>query len=296
MEKRLCVGIDIAKDKFDVYFTTDGEKYFGYTGFPNSRHGLKDLVTLAKKYKREYKTDKIHFCMEPTGIYHNELCEYLQNSAHKVSVVNPVRTKSFAKSIQLRTKNDKVDSQMIAHYTFLYNPTQTPKVPKELQHFRRLVKFKETLVEDRAKELMRIKSALDSDVKQFINKRINFLEKQIKETMYKIETIVKENEFLSRNFNLLITVDGINFNVAWRILAELNYETINDITPKSLVAHAGLSPRENSSGDKYGKVTISKIGKSDLRKIMYMPALSCIRHDNYFTDFYLHLVEKGKVS
>ena len=50
---------------------------------------------------------------------------------------------------------------MIAHYTFLYNPTQTPKVPKELQHFRRLVKFKETLVEDRAKELMRIKSALD---------------------------------------------------------------------------------------------------------------------------------------
>jgi transposase len=185
---------------------------------------------------------------------------------------------------------------MIAHYTFLYNPTQTPKVPKELQHFRRLVKFKETLVEDRAKELMRIKSALDSDVKQLINKRINFLEKQIKETMYKIETIVKDNEFLSRNFNLLITVDGINFNVAWRILAELNYETINDITPKSLVAHAGLSPRENSSGDKYGKVTISKIGKSDLRKIMYMPALSCIRHDNYFTDFYLHLVEKGKAK
>ena len=185
---------------------------------------------------------------------------------------------------------------MIAHYTFLYNPTQTPKVPKELQHFRRLVKFKETLVEDRAKELMRIKSALDSDVKQLINKRINFLEKQIKETMYKIETIVKDNEFLSRNFNLLITVDGINFNVAWRILAELNYETINDITPKSLVAHAGLSPRENSSGDKYGKVTISKIGKSDLRKIMYMPALSCIRHDKYFTDFYLHLVEKGKAK
>ena len=122
------------------------------------------------------------------------------------------------------------------------------------------------------------------------------VEKQIKETMYKIETIGKDNEFLSRNFNLLITVDGINFNVAWRILAELNYETINDITPKSLVAHAGLSPRENSSGDKYGKVTISKIGKSDLRKIMYMPALSCIRHDNYFTNFYLHLVEKGKAK
>ena len=294
--RKLCVGIDVAKSKFDVMYTIDGENYFGYSTFPNDKKGIKKFVKQAEKFLKQEKCEQIHFCMEATGIYHCELCEYLQNSAHKVSVVNPVRTKSFSKSLQLRTKNDKVDSQMIAHYTFLYNPTQTPKVPKELQHFRRLVKFKETLVDDRAKELVRLKMALDSDVKQLINKRINFLEKQIKETMYKIETIVKDNEFLSRNFNLLITVDGINFNVAWRILAELNYETINDITPKSLVAHAGLSPRENSSGDKYGKVTISKIGKSDLRKIMYMPALSCIRHDNYFTDFYLHLVEKGKAK
>ena len=183
---------------------------------------------------------------------------------------------------------------MIAHYTFLYNPSLTPKIPKELQHFKKLVKFKETLVEDRARELTRVKTALDSDVKELINKHIDFLEKQIKETMYKIKTVVKENEFLSRNFNLLITVEGINSNVAWRILAELNYETINDITPKSLVAHAGLSPRENSSGDKYGKANISKIGKSDLRKIMYMPALSCIRHNNYFASFYLHLLEQKK--
>lgn len=294
--KKLCVGIDVAKSKFDVMYTTDGENYFGYSTFPNDKKGIKKFVKQSEKFLKQENCEQIHFCMEATGIYHCELCEYLQNSAHKVSVVNPVRTKSFAKSLQLRTKNDKVDSQMIAHYTFLHNPIQTPKVPKELQHFRRLVKFKETLVEDRAKEMMRIKSALDSDVKQLINRRINFLEKQIKETMYKIETVVKENEFLSRNFNLLITVEGINFNVAWRILAELNYETINDITPKSLVAHAGLSPRENSSGDKSGKVTISKIGKSDLRKIMYMPALSCIRHDNYFTGFYLHLVEKGKAK
>ena len=55
------------------------------------------------------------------------------------------------------------------------------------------------------------------------------------------------------DLNSTETVEGINSNVAWRILAELNYETINDITPKSLVAHAGLSPRENSCGDKYGK-------------------------------------------
>ena len=293
--RKLCVGIDVAKSKFDVMYTTDGENYFGYSTFPNDKKGIKKFVKQAEKFLKQEKCEQIHFCMEATGIYHRELCEYLQNSAHKVSVVNPVRTKSFSKSLQLRTKNDKVDSQMIAHYTFLHNPPQTPKVPKELQHFRSLVKFKETLVEDRTRELTRVKSTLDADVKQLITKRVNFIEKQIKETIFKIETLIKENEFLSRNFNLLMTIDSISFNVAWRILAELNYETINDITPKSLVAHAGLSPREYSSGSSvHGRVCISKMGKSELRKILFMPALSCICHQNYFTSFYLHLLEQGK--
>lgn len=293
--KKLCVGIDVAKDKFDVMYTIDGENYFGYSTVPNNKKGIKQLVKQSEKFLKQENCEQIHFCMEATGIYHCELCEYLQNSAHIVSVVNPVRTKSFAKSLQLRTKNDKVDSRMIAYYTFIYNPPQTPKVPKELQHFRNLVKFKETLVEDRGKELVRIQTTLDNEVKQLINKRILFLEKQIKETISKIENIVKENEFLSRNFNLLLTINGISFNAAWRILAELNYETIDDITPKSLVAHAGLSPREYSSGSSvHGRMCISKMGKTDLRKVMYMPALSCIRHQNYFSSFYQHLLEEGK--
>lgn len=293
--RKLCVGIDVAKDKFDVMYTIDGKNFFGYTTIPNNKKEIKKFVKQAEKFLKQEKCDSIHFCMEATGIYHNELCEYLQNSAHKVSVVNPVRTKSFSKSLQLRTKNDKVDSRMIAYYTFLHNPPLTPKVPKDLLHFKRLVKFKETLVEDRSRELTRLKSALDSDVKQLINKRVIFLEKQIKETLYKLEELIKENSFLSKNFELLMTVDGISFNVAYRILAELNYETIGDITPKSLVAHAGLSPREYSSGSSVrGRVCISKMGRSELRKILFMPALGCIRHTNYFTSFYLHLLEQGK--
>ena len=67
--KKLCVGIDVAKNKFDVCFTIDGENYFGHSVFSNSKHGLKDLVTLSKKYKKEFKVDKIHFCMEATGIF-----------------------------------------------------------------------------------------------------------------------------------------------------------------------------------------------------------------------------------
>ena len=44
--KKLYVDIAVAKDKFDVCFTSYSENYFGHTAFANSKHGLKDLVTL----------------------------------------------------------------------------------------------------------------------------------------------------------------------------------------------------------------------------------------------------------
>ena len=181
MEKRLCVGIDIAKDKFDVYFTADGDKYFGYTVFPNSRHGLKDLVTLAKKYKKEYKTDKIHFCMEPTGIYHNELCEYLQKySALIVSVVNPAQAKAFSKSLLLRTKTDKVDSKMLAQFCYERKPKQTPPVSEKIKKLRSLVRLLDAEVKKHTEEVNRMHACSDECVSEILKENLLFMEKQKK--------------------------------------------------------------------------------------------------------------------
>ena len=35
------------------------------------------------------------------------------------------------------------------------------------------------------------------------------------------------------------------------------------------------------------------MGNSNLRKILFLPALSCIKNSNYFTNFYLKLINKG---
>ena len=106
---KLYVGIDVSKNKFDVSYTIDGQNIFGYSTFENDKKGIKKFFKQAENFKQKYEQTEIHFCMEATGIYHFELCEYLQNSAHRVSVVNPLKTKSFSKSLMLRTENDKVD-------------------------------------------------------------------------------------------------------------------------------------------------------------------------------------------
>lgn len=292
---KLYVGIDVAKDKFDVSYTVDGQNIFGYSTFTNEKKGIKKFFKQAESILKKQNLQDIHFCMEATGIYHCELCEYLQNSAHIVSVVNPVRTKAFSKSLQLRTKNDKVDSQMIVYYAYLHNPPKTPKLPDTIKKFRSLVRYKETLVESRTQEIARLKSSLDSDVKQLINKKILFIEKQTRETIAKIQNLIKENEFLNTQMKLLTSVDCVGERVAWVILAEFKFEDIESISPKAMVAHAGLSPREHSSGSCVkGRSHISRMGNASLRKILFLPALGCVKNSNYFSNFYLHLVERGK--
>lgn len=292
----LYVGIDIAKDKFDVSYTIDGQSSFGYSTFSNDKKGFKSFFKQAEKFLIKNESTQIHFCMEATGIYHCELCDFLQDfSAHIVSVVNPLKTKSFSKSLLLRTKNDKVDSSMLSLYAFLHNPPKTPKTPDVIKKFRSLVRYKETLVESRTQEIARLKSSLDTEVKQLINKKIVFIEKQTAQVIAKIQRLIDSDEFLSKQMKLLKTVDGIGDKVAWKLIAELKFDEIENISPKAQVAHAGLSPRECSSGSSVrGRSHISRMGNSDMRKILFLPALGCIKNENYFTPFYLRLLDNGK--
>ena len=74
---KLYVGIDVAKDKFDVSYTKDGQNTFGHSTFLNSKSGIKKFFKQAESILKKQNLQDIHFCMEATGIYHCELCEYL---------------------------------------------------------------------------------------------------------------------------------------------------------------------------------------------------------------------------
>ncbi len=158
MTKTLYVGIDVAKDKFDVTFTINGSEFLNHQTITNDTGGFKKLVKETKKFQKNLKTGNAHYCMEATGIYHCGLCEFLQERSDQVSVINPVRTKSFSKSLMLRTKNDKVDSQMLAQYAFIHKPPTTPKTPIIIKEFRGLVRYQESLIIDRTREISRFKS------------------------------------------------------------------------------------------------------------------------------------------
>lgn len=234
--------------------------------------------------------------MEATGIYHCELCEYLQKySVLIVSVVNPVQSKSFSKSLLLRTKNDKVDSMMLAQYACTNKPKTVKKIPENLKKFRTLVRYENSLVKLLNQTKGQLEGCKDEEVKELIKQNIHFLEKQQKNVIEKIESMIKAEDFLRKQINLLKTVDCIGDKSAWVILTEIKFDSIENISAKAQVSHAGLSPRKFESADKaYSRSHISKQGNKLIRKVLYMPSLSCVKRENHFTPFYNRLRNRGK--
>ena len=99
---------------------------------------------------------------------------------------------------------------------------------------------------------------------------------------------------LQEQFDLIRKARGFGRRTALLLLTEL---AVLDptMTVRQLVAHAGLDPRVYESGTSVQKVVrISKVGNARIRAILYMNALSAIRHDRGARLFFAQLVARGK--
>jgi len=65
-------------------------------------------------------------------------------------------------------------------------------------------------------------------------------------------------------------------------------------SPECLVAYAGLDPRIRQSGDSERHIGISRRGRRQIRAIIYLVALTAIRHNPVLKHFYGRLKETGK--
>jgi len=294
MTKTLYVGIDVSKAKVDAAMTQDGVKIIANACFENHLQGFKKLFNWIRRHSKGFS--KIHFCLESTGSYHEELTEFLQEQKNTiVSVVNPFQAKSFSGSRLLRTKNDKVDAEMLAFYCFVSKPQETVKMPEEIKKLRRLVRFLNAQISARAKEKTRLHSIKDDDVAHVLKGTILLLSQSIAQVEKLIKEHVKKYSKLKHQMDLLKTIPGIGNKTAYEIIAEIHIEDGLNINVKAQVAHAGLAPREHRSGSSVkGKPRICKTGNKNLREALYMPAMCATQCNPILKEFYNRLVSKGK--
>lgn len=101
------IGIDVSKKDLSVF---NGKKDLKFI----NQQGLRPF----KKYlKKKYKNfSDLVIIFEPTGIYSFNLKEFCAENSIKAYIVNPKRSHSFARSLGIRSKDDKIDARILYQF------------------------------------------------------------------------------------------------------------------------------------------------------------------------------------
>lgn len=283
----IFVGIDISKRKFDVVILRNSK--LKHKSFPNDKAGFQ----LFLQWLHRQKVNAAHVCMESTNIYGEALAEYLFDNGYVVSIVNPARIKGFAQSELARTKTDKSDAARIARFCAAMQPAAWSPDPLEIRQLRALVRRLDSLVEMRQQEINRLHVAQDIVVSH-LEEHIAYLDQQIRETKNKINDHIDNHPDLKNKKALLDSIPGIGEATINVILAEFAH-IAKFKSAKALAAFIGVAPKEKQSGSSVrGRTSLSKTGRSKLRKAFFMPALVALRYNPILIAMKQRLTDAGK--
>lgn len=282
------IGIDVSYQTLDVAFQTEKEVW----EWLNVSNDLKGFRKLFEKVEKE---DTV--VMEASGPYYLQVAMFLYEKKIKVCVENPLVIKRYSQMLLQRAKTDKKDAQVIARYGMVHNPKQwKPDSETNLQikqAYSGLELVNKQIRQTNA-QLHAFESTgmLDKELKKDLKGMIRHLERKSE----KIEKRI--NDMAAQEYRGLLqrlqTIPGIGEKTAV-FLAVLTDGFRKFDHYKQLVAYVGFSPRIYQSGTSVrGKGHICKMGKSQVRKLLYLCSWTAKKANKSCKEMYDRLNEKGK--
>jgi transposase len=281
-------GIDVSAGTLVARKSSDGmeEK----KEFTNDAAGHRQVVKWLGRRAR--------VCLEATGVYHLQLALALVAAGLEAMVVNPRVASDYARSLGRRSKTDRVDAAVLLDYVqrMEFVPWRAPRAA--VLEVRELARRISELVQARtneknrlhAREAARLSRAVVADLQAHIAQ----LDRRVTQVERAAVDVIKNDPDLNEQFQLISKARGFGRRTAVLLLGEL---AVLDptMTTREIVAHAGLDPRTYESGTSVERqVRISKVGNARIRAILYMNALSSIRHDRGARLFAAGLIVRGK--
>lgn len=275
----IYVGIDISKDWLDLWipgkhgrFSNDEEGHDKLCRFLN-HHPIRVIV------------------MEATGGFEVPLAIALAQFGHPVAIVNPRQVRDFAKALGRLAKTDKIDAEILGLFGEA-TKLEAQELPTEAQRrLRALVVRRRQILGMLTAERNRLKNVREPAVKTSIEKVIAALKKQLKQIDEDSDRELRESPLWRSKVELLQSVPGIGPVSAKTLLAEL--PELGHVTGKQLAKLAGVAPLNRDSGKHRGRRTTWG-GRSNVRSVLYMAALSATRYNPVIQEFYERLVGNGR--
>lgn len=298
------VGIDISKCTFNA--TICKSDSFGNLAFidasqpfTNNKTGFNQLVKWVRR-NCDKEVESI-FAMEATGVYHEMLAFYLHRIKLKLSVILPNKVKNYAKCLNVKVKTDKSDAKIIARMggeqqLGLWSPPAAIYLK-----LRSLTRLHQTLIVNKTTFENYIEAVKHSEysnsfvLKQHSN-MVALIKKQIEQCDKQTKKVIDSDDFLKAKIDKLTSIKGIGILSASIVVAETQ-GFANITSRKQLASYAGLDVTQRQSGTSVmGRSRISKKGNSHIRKALYIPSLSAVRHNREMRNFYQRLVKNKAVK
>lgn len=294
MDKPAVCGIDVSAKELVVVVERAGRRAAARC-FANTPSGHQQL----RRYLGGVG-EKVRVCLEATGLYGLDVACCLAGDAEvEVMVANPRAVRNFAQALFQRSKNDRLDAEVLLEYAARM-PFQAwqPPSPAGLQ-LTAVTRRMHTLTEQATAEKNRghalaASAANSAVVVADLKRSLRAIEKAQARLARAAGQIIASDAALHRRFQLLRTLPGVGEISALQLLGELVLIPASaDV--RQWVAYAGLDPRECSSGTSLKKRTrISKVGNRHIRRALYMPALTAAHHSPVWRAYYHHLQAAGK--
>ena len=278
----LNIGADIAKDEI-VVACSQGS--FPARTLANQRTALLAFLKGLPAGSR--------IGVESTGTYH----ELFANVAHQlgfiVFVLNPKDARHYAKAVGLRGKTDRVDAEliarMIAHeHTKLH--TWIPPTPEQ-REMARLIKRRAKLSSLRQALSMSLKG-LDGFAADLKVLRARF-DQIVARIDQRVKALVEASPDRQQHVTHLRTIDGVGQVVSAALVNTLERAPLK--SADAFVAFTGLDPRPDDSGQRRGKRRLSKRGPAELRRLLYVAAMSA-KKSKAWKPLFEHYRAKGLSS
>lgn len=280
MTDHVFVGIDVSKDKFDVA-TIPASRH---RTFRNDKRGIRTLV-------RELSTSGPQLVvMEPTGGYQSALETELWENQIPFAVVNPKRVRDFAHGLGWIAKTDRIDAGVLAGYAQKAEIKPSERPSEAVLQLKELVSRRRQLQKMLHQESNRLEHATPATAKS-IKKVLRCFEKELTSINKQIDAAVNADETLREKARIMRSMPGVGRIFAFTALADL--DELGRVSREVIAALVGVAPYNRDSGRSEGKRFCSG-GRAEVRKILYMAAMSATRHNPVIRAFYQRLLGNGK--
>lgn len=300
MENFYFIGVDVSKKKLDICVMCDS-KVVSEEQVSNHQQAITKLINELKR-ELNMTNENCLICAEHTGQYTYPLICACKSMDCKLWIENPTQIKYC--SGMTRGKNDRVDAKRIATYAFrFYDQAVYYKRPsEELVRLNQLEAERTLYMVDLSKYKAQVTDQKDFMPKALYKSKsdrlkllISSLEQVLKRIEAEMNEIIESTKILSRQMDLLMSIDGVGRIVAMNmIIVTEAFTRFNN--PRQFCCYAGVAPFAYTSGSsQHSKNKVSQKACKYIKTLLHMSAVAIThRKSGELKAYYERKVDEGK--